>query len=266
MRRDTNRSGEVTMGAIVRRYFDEAERTGGIVGKMRLASMTRVTSTQAVAIEDSPEIVARFEDAMARLQREFSDKGAREGQLAPARTPSVRPADETQWLRKRLGTIQELLSQRLVFLGDVVETSRRVTESAASCLDIERVSIWLLDDKATKISCVDLFVRSTREHSSGVELHAKDFPSYFDALERERTISANDAHQDPRTSCFSEVYLKPLGIGALLDVPIWADGKMVGVVCHEHIGGVRTFTADDEVFASAVGSLVALSLERVRRV
>jgi len=252
------------MGAIVRRFFDEAERAGGIVGKMRLASITRITSTQATTIEDTPDVLAKFEGAMARLQRELGPRDDATPTIAPPRSPSVRPADEAACLRKRLGTIQELLSQRHVFLSDVVETSRRVTESASSCLDVERASIWLLDDASSKISCLDLFVRSTRAHSAGTELFRSDFPDYFESLGRQQTIAAADAHTDPRTRCFSEVYLAPLQIGAMLDVPIWADGKMVGVVCHEHVGGTRTWTGDDETFAASVGSLISLSLELAR--
>ena len=42
--------------------------------------------------------------------------------------------------------------------------------------------------------------------------------------------------RDARTSCFSAVHLEPLGIGSMLDVPIWVQGTMAGVICHEHIG------------------------------
>lgn len=252
------------MGAVVQRFFEEADQLAGIVGKMRLASMTRVTSTQAATIEDSPELLSRFEDALAKLRRDIGADAALAPSTPPPRPVSIRPTDEAQWLRKRLETVQDLLSQRWNFLGDVVETSRRVTESAASCLDIERVSVWMLEEDKSRIRCADLFVRTTRTHTAGMELLAKDFPTYFAALERERTIAAADAHTDPRTSCFSQVYLAPLGIGAMLDVPIWAHGRMVGVVCHEHIGGRRAFSSDDEIFASTVGSLVALALEHAR--
>ena len=252
------------MGARVRQFFDAAEQAGGMIGKMRLASMTRVTSTQAASIEDTPEVIARFEDALAKLQKEFGAKPVPVSSSHPQdRVPSSpKPNGDAQLLRRRLATVQELLTQRALFLGDAVETSRRVNESATSCLDVERVSVWLLDKDRTKIRCLDLFVRTSRNHSEGVELFAKDFGPYFAALQSERTIAANDAHTDPRTSCFSESYLRPLGIGAMLDVPIWANGRMVGVVCHEHVGGHRSWNADEEVFAASMGALVALALER----
>ena len=107
--------------------------------------------------------------------------------------------------------------------------------------------------------------RTAARHSSGTVLKATDFAPYFNALNGERTIAADDANTDPRTSCFSEVYLKPLGIGALLDVPIWADRTMVGVICHEHVGPARRWSSDDETFAYVLASLVALTLEQHAR-
>lgn len=61
---------------------------------------------------------------------------------------------------------------------------------------------------------------------------------------------------------FTESYLKPLGIGAMLDVPIWVDDVMIGVLCHEHVGNARAWSPDDEGFAYMMGSLVARAIER----
>jgi GAF domain-containing protein len=122
--------------------------------------------------------------------------------------------------------------------------------------------VWFLDREHTRITSADLFERGAARHSSGTVLNAADFDVYFTALAQERTIAAQDANSDPRTSCFSEVYLKPLGIGAMLDVPIWASGTMVGVICHEHVGGPRRWSTDDETFAYVLASLVALTLEQ----
>ena len=125
-----------------------------------------------------------------------------------------------------------------------------------------RVSVWRVDPQVTKITCGDLFERGPATHTSGLELKAQDFPAYFAALKEQRTIAAHDAHTDPRTSAFSAPYLTPLGISSMLDVPIWAAGRMAGVVCHEHVGPARLWTADDERFAYLMANLIALALER----
>ena len=95
---------------------------------------------------------------------------------------------------------------------------------------------------------------------SGALLHRHDAPSYFDALERERVIAAHDAHADPRTAEFTETYLVPHGIGAMLDVPLRQDDRMIGVLCVEHVGGARTWTVDEQNFAVSVANLIAVAM------
>jgi hypothetical protein len=256
------------MGTRGQRFFEDAGKVGGLVAKMRLASLAQVTSTEATTVNDSPELLARLEAAYNRVRTEFAQAPAqaKSPAAAVAFTPEVaRPAAGSELPRRCLNAVAELIAQRSLFVGDLNATVRRITEAASSTLDIERVSVWFLDSAHTQISCADLFERTTAQHSSGTVLYAKDFAPYFEALATQRTIAAHDAHTDPRTRVFSDVYLKPLGIGAMLDVPIWASSVMVGVICHEHVGSQRRWSADDETFAYTLSSLVALTLEQRAR-
>ncbi|HKU43900.1 MAG TPA: GAF domain-containing protein [Polyangiales bacterium] len=258
------------MGLRSQKYFDEAGKVGGLVAKMRLASLAQVTSTQASTQTDTPELLAKLDTALKRIREEFGQAEANDNSASAATQaaalPSVAPATGNPELPRRCMTvIAELIAQRSLFIGDLAATVRRVNEAAASVLNIERVSVWLLDAEHTQITCADLFERSAARHSAGTVLKAADFGVYFDALAAERTIAAEDANTDPRTRCFSEVYLKPLNIGAMLDVPIWASNKMVGVICHEHVGSTRRWSTDDETLAYILASLVALTLEQRSR-
>jgi GAF domain-containing protein len=227
---------------------------------MRLASLAQVTSAEAATGPDQPEVIARLEAAMRIVDAEFASTTSE----PPARTPrtsSAPPSAQSQ-LRAYLQTHLELMTQRGLFMRDVSSTIRRVNEAAAHTLGVERVSVWFLNGDQSAIECADLFERTKAKHSAGIALKATDFPSYFQALSRERTIAADDAHTDPRTSSFTEPYLKPLGITSMLDVPIWSARRMVGVVCHEHVGPKRHWHGDEETFAYLMSSYVALALER----
>jgi hypothetical protein len=242
--------------------FDEADRLGGLVARMRLASMSQVTSTEAISIDDRPEVVERVQKALGTLKEQFASPSA--DKQAPARdvAPVTSGDEQTRVLRRHLTTYLDLMAQRSLIEGDVDKTIRRVNQAASTTLAVQRVSVWFTDATITKINCADLYDHATGQHTSGVELFAKDFPPYFRALKTERTIAAHDAHTDPRTSCFSEPYLKPLGINSMLDVPIWVNRAMVGVVCHEHRGPKRTWNRDEETFAYLMSSFIALALER----
>jgi hypothetical protein len=249
------------MGKRLQGFFDEADRMGGLLARMRLASMSQVTSTEASSIDDVPELVERVKKALETLKTQFTtpnEKPTQAREVAPA------PAGDEQArvLRRHLTTYLDLMAQRSLIEGDVDKAIRRVNQAASTTLAVQRVSVWFSDSGSTKITCADLYDHATGQHTSGVELFAKDFPPYFRALKTERTIAAHDAHTDPRTSCFSEPYLKPLGITSMLDVPIWVGKAMVGVVCHEHRGPKRTWNRDEETFAYLMSSFIALALER----
>ncbi len=145
------------------------------------------------------------------------------------------------------------------------ETFQQITAAAAVVLDIARVSIWELVDRevphAERIVCKDLYLQSEDKHVSYPPIHREEFPRYFDALHERRTISADDARNDPRTSEFAEHYCKPLGITSMLDTPIWHHGQVYGVLCFEHVGRVRQWRADEQAFAVNMADIASSCLE-----
>ena len=140
-----------------------------------------------------------------------------------------------------------------------------VTQRAVETLNIERVSIWMLDKKHNELMCRKLFEKKKDKWNEGIILKRDDFPKYFSAIENNTVISAYDAHHHPATSEFSENYLTPLGIGAMLDIPIRRQGHLIGVICCEHVGGKRTWRSDEQGFVSGLADLVSLNLESSER-
>ncbi|MCG9887051.1 MAG: GAF domain-containing sensor histidine kinase [Cyanobacteria bacterium] len=131
----------------------------------------------------------------------------------------------------------------------------------ADGLAVGRASIWFYDDDRSGITCASLYCHASGQHSSGLQLLAQDYPSYFNALLEARTIAAHDAQRDLRTREFTDGYLRPLNIGAMLDAPLWQRDRMVGVLCCEHLGGPRHWTLDEENFVGSVADSVRLLME-----
>jgi diguanylate cyclase (GGDEF)-like protein/PAS domain S-box-containing protein len=171
--------------------------------------------------------------------------------------------EEVLWARRR--ALADLMHSRAVGQGDMGRAVNQITETAAQVLDVERASVWrLVDDGGARggaIECIDLFERTAGRHGAGTRIRAVDVPRYFEALQRERTIRADDAREDPRTSEFRSGYLEPLGITSMLDAPIFVRGTMVGVVCHEHVASPRRWTFAEELLAGTFADFVALVLE-----
>src|SRR6187551_3644520 len=162
-------------------------------------------------------------------------------QSAGSAARGERPLSDNEQVAERLGLHRQLLSRlahsEALTGRDIDSAYAQVTELMTTLLRVERGSVWRFDEVGTRLECVDLFEWSRRVHSSGALITADDVPAYFAALAENRCIAAEDAASDPSTRELAESYLQPLGIGAMLDAPIWVDGRMVGVVCHEHVGG-----------------------------
>ncbi len=154
------------------------------------------------------------------------------------------------------------LARRQQFQEDSFEqVLRDILSTSAQSLKVERVSLWFYRSDRQQIECVQLFQHTAERFTAGMTLAAADYPQYFSALDQERTITADDAWHDPRTQEFRGGYLEPLGITSLLDVPIWVEGQMVGILCHEHIGPIRHWTVAEEQFAASIADLVSLAIE-----
>ena len=137
----------------------------------------------------------------------------------------------------------------------------QLLETAARTLRVDRTSMWKFDSGRDAILCVDLYVDSTRQHQSGTVLPRTSAPAYFAALERDRVIVANDAKRDAATCEMAVDYLAPLGIGAMLDVPLHErESSTIGVLCVEHVGEPRTWTVDEQNFTLSVANLVMAAI------
>jgi len=147
------------------------------------------------------------------------------------------------------------LDDVLKFLGEV----------GARTLEVSRLNIWLYNTDRTKIHCIENFDAESGTHTSGSELAAEMYPNYFRAIELERTIPADDAVFDPRTSELAATYLLPVGISSILDAPIRSGGHMIGVLCSEHLGAPRHWSIEEQQFAGTLADFVSLALAAADR-
>jgi two-component system, cell cycle sensor histidine kinase and response regulator CckA len=132
-----------------------------------------------------------------------------------------------------------------------------LAELVTGALDVDRVGVWVLIDEGHAIRCRYLFQRSNRETYQGAVLREQDFPGYFRAIEARRTIAATYATTSELTHELREVYFEPLGITSTLDAPIYLEGRVVGVVCHEHSGLPREWTGAECDFVSSVADNIS---------
>ena len=168
-------------------------------------------------------------------------------------------------LRRHQAALLDLTRNSVLQSGLLDHALKEITRTTASTLGVSRASVWLLSEDRRVLQCKDLYEASVDRHSAGMELQATAYPAYFQELLSGRAIDAADARTDSRTAEFTDHYLIPLGITAMLDIPIRFKGRLVGILCHEHIGPPRSWMLEEQQFGHTIASLVSLALEAAER-
>ena len=185
-------------------------------------------------------------------------------------TDSVLLREGLEKVNSRLALREEqllALSRSPAIDAGELEASLRLVAAAASLgLDVARVSIWLWDEPHDSLRCMQLLDR----HGGALPtnetlLRRSEYPRYFQALDEELTIDAQDAQNDPRTRELREGYFQVEGITSTLDTPIRLEGETVGVLCCEHIGPVRIWGEQENSFGAALAETIGRTLVAQRR-
>lgn len=142
---------------------------------------------------------------------------------------------------KITNTLLNLNKHPSVHSGNTGECMQVITRALSDTLDIARVSIWKYNEDKTTITCINLYEQASGSHTQGGILSRNEFAPYFDYLEKNTIIKAFDAETHEATSCFKIPYLQPLGIKTIVDVPIYHNNNIIGVVCSENTGQARSY-------------------------
>ncbi len=143
--------------------------------------------------------------------------------------------------------------------GDLTPDLRTIIRIAAETIGVERVGLWLFNEARSALVCRELYRRSLGTYETEPALEVSRYPAYFEALQRTLSVEATSTSSDAVMKELAEPYLRPLGIASMLDVPIRRAGKLVGVLCCEHVGEQRVWSAEETSFVAAVADHVVLS-------
>jgi PAS domain S-box-containing protein len=165
----------------------------------------------------------------------------------------------TQQIIERQETLLDLSQKDL---SNMPEGLQKITEASFKTINVDRVSIWLFDFDKTKIICQDCY--NGKSHDQGLILEAAKYPRYFEAMKKFHNVTAANAQGYYYTSELNESYFKPNGICSLMDVPIWLEGELVGVLCHETFK-TRHWKFEEQDFVASLANLISLGLEASKR-
>jgi class 3 adenylate cyclase len=107
------------------------------------------------------------------------------------------------------------------------------TESLADLTGASRVSVWSLTQSGQLLRCIDSFDLDRQGHASGFELHRRELPQFFEAVQQGTELNTADARADPQSTQFYNVMMQPFGSRSLCVAPLRRAGQVIGAICLE---------------------------------
>ncbi|MBN2685236.1 MAG: response regulator [Pontiellaceae bacterium] len=157
--------------------------------------------------------------------------------------------------------VLELAAEASLRSGDIMDASRRICEESAEIFGVGRVGIWLFDEECTELRCLNEYNGADHTYTQGRMISRSGCEPYFEALEQEQLIAAEDVFQDLRTDCLGEPYLRSRKTASMLCAGICGGGRMRGVICFEQMNRVRSWVRDEVEFAKTIARLTDAALE-----
>ncbi|WP_165929436.1 PAS domain S-box protein [Flavobacterium rhamnosiphilum] len=134
----------------------------------------------------------------------------------------------------------------------------QIIESAAIISKCNRVSYWKYTED--KIICKNLYELQKHTFSKGFILEKEKYPIYFEAIKSEKVISVSDVFNKFKTSEFTENYFSQNEIKSLLDIPIFIDGELIGIVCFETTSENKNWDNEDVNFVRTISDIISLAI------
>jgi PAS domain S-box-containing protein len=161
-----------------------------------------------------------------------------------------------------------LMSNRELFSGDFRRAALRIVEVGAELAGARRVSLWWrpADGDEWLLEAEQDAASGAHPSTAGVEpaipgtrrVGGALAPRLEDSLARSEVVTAPDlASADDHAAA----YWAARDTRALMDAPVWIEGRPAGVLRFEHEGAPRVWTPDDERLGATLAALVSLAAE-----
>jgi two-component sensor histidine kinase len=168
-------------------------------------------------------------------------------------------------LLKKAVTIEKLSKSALLMEESSENAILEILTLASKGMMTQRVNAWLFNEEHTKIICQGSFDSRREVQKIEDELKRIQMPSYFSLFETEKIIITIDAMTNPRTAELLDNYIRPSNIHSMMDIPFRIEGKIIGVLCFEHVGQPREWNLQDQAFGVMIAQMISLVLETSKR-
>ncbi len=151
-----------------------------------------------------------------------------------------------------------------IYSSDRITALEIISKKCAEVMQTERVGIWFFSKNGDAI-VEELTITKGEESSRGSILKEDDFSVYFKRIKEEAVVLVRDTYEGPFSSKSFEDYVVKRGVHAILDVPIFSDGLMIGIISIEKKASPRDWDELDISFATIFSDFVGRIIESEKR-
>ena len=158
---------------------------------------------------------------------------------------------------KKLSTINFSNHENIDFVVKLI------LKTAAKASHSDRVSYWKYND--SRIVCKNLFRLNTNDYGEKIVLTKEKFPIYFESIKSKTLISSTDVFNEWELSEFTENYFLKNNIKSSLDIPIFINGEIKGIICFETTIAKRNWDNEDINFSRTISDIISLAIALQKR-
>lgn len=158
-------------------------------------------------------------------------------------------------------TIEQLAKSDNLRSGSIEKFTEELLKKSADLLNCQRTNAWLLNEDYTELRNLKSYVHSADLFIDDEPLYRSELPNYFVELTRNEIIVSHVAREAKINEELVSIYIDPLHITSMIDVPLRAEGEMIGVICFEHVSTPHEWSINEQKFALSVAQLLSLALE-----
>ncbi len=166
-------------------------------------------------------------------------------------------------IKKYNSALTKLSTTSFADFDSIIPILKVIFENVAKASGIQRIGFW--NYFPDRIECQNLFELKDLKNSNHLVIRKKDFPVYFESIEKEQIIIASDVKRQKETSEFISNYFKENNVKSLLDYPVFIDGKLYGIICFEATDNLRYWDNEDINFTRSVSEIISLAIETLKR-
>lgn len=157
--------------------------------------------------------------------------------------------------------INHLSKSQFICQGDVQSIAREILKKSAELLGIQRTNAWLLNDEEDYLTSLLAYKYPIDSFYQENDLQCSDLPRYMSRLQEMDIIISVRAQEELFNREILDAYLIPNNIVSMMEIPIFTNGKLKGVVCFESVGMYRNWQEYEQHFALTITHLLTLTLE-----